>query len=115
TRDTWNSGVPVGGIGTGKFELLPNGQFGNFTINNSWDLPVLRPQGTFVAIAAKVASRRGGARLLQVKPTNSRGEPIYKNHTTMTRGKYSGNFPFGQVEFDDDKFPLTPTVESWSP
>lgn len=115
TRDTWNSGVPVGGIGTGKFELLPNGQFGNFTINNSWDLPVLRPQGTFVAIAAKVASRRGGARLVQVKPTNSRGEAIYKNHTNMTRGKYSGNFPFGQVEFDDDTFPLTATIESWSP
>lgn len=113
--ETWNSGVPIGGIGTGKFELLPNGQFGNFTISNSWDLPVLRPRGTFLAIAAKAVSGKGGARLLQVNPSDHRGKKIYPDHAGMSEGDFFGDFPFGKVELSDEKFPLRATIEGWSP
>jgi uncharacterized protein (DUF608 family) len=115
TSDTWNSGIPIGGIGTGKFELLPNGQFANFTINNSWDLPVLRPRGTFLAIAAKATSGQGGGRLLQVNPSDQRGDPIYPDYAGMSQGKFTGQFPVGKLEMKDEKFPLEVTVEGWSP
>lgn len=115
TSETWNSGVPVGGIGTGKFELLPNGQFGNFTISNSWDLPVLRPRGTFIAIAAKAVSGKGGARLLQVSPADHRGKKIYPDHPGMSEGDFFGEFPFAKLEMKDEKFPLRATIEAWSP
>lgn len=115
TTETWNSGVPIGGFGTGKFELLPNGQFGNLTINNSWDLPVLRPRGTFLAVGAKASSSGGGGRILQVNPADPRGNKIFSDYPSMTDGKYTGKFPFGQVDLTDEKLPLEVTIEGWSP
>jgi len=112
---TWSNGVPIGGIGTGKFEILPNGQFGNFTINNSWDLPVLRPRGTFLAVAAKATSRGGTARLLQVDPTDGDGKEIFAEHSTVEAVDFNGQYPFANWDFKDEKFPLNVTVNSWSP
>ena len=115
TSETWNSGVPVGGIGTGKFEILPNGQFANFTINNSWDLPVLKPKGTFLALAAKASSGGGAARLIQINPSDAAGKSVFTGVSTMESAKFTGRFPFGKTTFKDKTIPLLVTVESWSP
>ncbi len=115
TVETWNSGVPMGGIGTGKFEILPNGQFANFTINNSWDLPVLRPTGTFLAVAAKASSGSGSARILHVNPSDPTGKSIWEDYPAMKEAKYDGQFPFAALELADDKFPLKVKTEAWSP
>ncbi len=34
------SGVPLGGIGTGKLEILPNGLLSSFTLLNNWGEPI---------------------------------------------------------------------------
>ena len=34
------SGVPLGGIGAGKLEILPNGLFTSFTFLNNWGQPI---------------------------------------------------------------------------
>ncbi|OGW81540.1 MAG: hypothetical protein A3C47_01940 [Omnitrophica bacterium RIFCSPHIGHO2_02_FULL_51_18] len=39
-RDRVQGGVPLGGIGAGKFELLPNGLLNAFTFQNNWSHPV---------------------------------------------------------------------------
>jgi uncharacterized protein (DUF608 family) len=38
--DDVKSGVPLGGIGAGKIEILPNGLFNAFTIENNWSSPI---------------------------------------------------------------------------
>jgi non-lysosomal glucosylceramidase len=46
------NGVPFGGIGTGSFEVLPDGRFANITINNNRTLAERIPfaTGTFFAV-----------------------------------------------------------------
>ena len=33
-------GVPLGGIGTGKIEITPDGMFRHFTVNNNYVFPI---------------------------------------------------------------------------
>ena len=59
----WRSGMPLGGIGCGKFELLPAGWFARFTLNHNWDLPLweepfVPSRGTFFAISVRDGPRR---------------------------------------------------------
>ncbi len=115
SAETWNSGVPIGGIGTGKFAILPNGQFANVTINNSWDLPVLRPQGTFLAIAAKARSGSGVARIMQVNPSGTSEKAAFKNHPAYKEVEFTGSFPFARWEFSDKDMYVDAKVEAWSP
>lgn len=106
----WKSGMPIGGIGTGKFEILPSGEFANFTINNSWDLPVLRPAGTFLAVATKATSRGGSGRLLQSNPT---GSPFTKTPKIPVT-EYKGIFPFSEWDFKDPGIYVDVKVKAWS-
>ncbi|MEW6252531.1 MAG: discoidin domain-containing protein [Planctomycetota bacterium] len=64
----WRSGVPLGGLGCGKLELLTDGAFGNFTINHNWDRPTGLVRGTFFALRAA-------------------------GHTTLLRLKRPGEYP----------------------
>lgn len=115
TVQGWTNGMPLGGVGTGKFEILPNGQFANFTINNSWDLPVLRAPGTFVAVAAKATSRGGTGRILQVNPRDAKGNRMESDYPSMKQVDFKGNLPVSSWDFGDEKFPLKVTLSAWSP
>ncbi|MBX7246716.1 MAG: hypothetical protein K1X53_14560 [Candidatus Sumerlaeaceae bacterium] len=113
-KANWLSGVPFGGLGTGKFEILPNGAFANFTINNSWDDPLSRPGGTFVSIAAKSVSGGGTGRLLQVREPGGiigPGSPI----RTPASVVYRGLFPFAEWFFKDESLPILVRMNSFSP
>lgn len=114
SREAWLSGVPHGGLGTGKFEILTNGAFAHLTINNNWDNPVRRAEGTFLAVGAKQVSGGGRAWLLRVQ------EPYgfrfgFRNAQTVARCLYRGLFPFARLAFEDETMPLQVTVSSWSP
>jgi uncharacterized protein (DUF608 family) len=111
---TWQNGFPLGGIGAGKLEILPNGEFANLTINNSWDLPVGRVPGTFIAVGTKASSGNGVGKILRVKSTNSTAGN-YANAKTFLSCVFKGIFPVAQWAFKDDKIPLEVTVEGWSP
>ncbi|MGI8906566.1 MAG: GH116 family glycosyl-hydrolase [Candidatus Sumerlaeaceae bacterium] len=111
---TWPTGFPLGGIGTGKFEILPNGEFANLTISNSWDLPVGRVPGTFFAIGAKSQSGSGTGKLLRVRPAGVGGSGNYLNAKTFLSCVFKGIFPVAQWVFRDDKMPLEVTLEGWS-
>jgi uncharacterized protein (DUF608 family) len=114
TRRTWQSGVPFGGIGTGKFEILPDGSFANSTINNSWDNPVPQARGSFFAVFAKARSGGGMARILKV-PGQTGSAGGFDNAKTVAGCTYRGLFPFAEWRFRDPDMPISVTLKGFSP
>ena len=49
------SGVPLGGLGAGKVEIMPDGCLTNFTHQNNWDRPLGDPSG-LNAVDARVGN-----------------------------------------------------------
>ncbi len=109
----WKSGVPLGGIGTGSMEILSNGDFANLTINNAWDRPLGRQRGTFFAVVAKSRSGRGEGRILRVPDARQPAE--FVGVKTIDSAVHRGLFPFTELEFHDDTFPLKTKLKAWSP
>jgi len=54
----FHSGVPLGGIGCGSVEIMPNGLFGNATINNNWTDPIPIVPGWFACIWSNTGGQR---------------------------------------------------------
>ncbi|MGC8840271.1 MAG: GH116 family glycosyl-hydrolase [Candidatus Sumerlaeaceae bacterium] len=104
-------GMPLGGIGTGSFEILADGTFANLTIGNSWAQAVRGLQGSFLAVRAKLRSFSGEARILSV---GARSHP-FANAQPMTASRYRARYPFCQIEFTDPTFPLEVSVEAFVP
>jgi hypothetical protein len=103
--------MPIGGIGTGSFDVLPDGSFSDFTIGNSWAQPVAPLAGTFLAVRAKQRSFEGDARVLRV---GSR-LPAYSNATPMPAARYRARYPFAELDFTDPSFPLEVRLEAFAP
>src|SRR4051812_47397051 len=61
-----SGGVPLGGIGTGKVELLADGTLGNLTLNNNWERPIAELPGSFFAVRA-TAGEKTTARVLALR------------------------------------------------
>lgn len=111
---TWPYGFPVGGIGAGKIEVLPNGEFANITINNNWDLPISRVPGTFFAIATKASSGVGQARVLRV-PSSDVAGGNYASARPVLGSTFKAQFPFAEWNFQDDKLPINVRLEAFTP
>jgi len=109
----WRSGVPLGGLGCGKLELLTDGSFGKFTINHNWDRPTGVVRGAFLGLrrddtltllrlhrpgeyAADAGRAAGIAHLANVPATES-----------------VGLFPRARVRFDG--LPVEVTLEAFCP
>ena len=109
----WRSGLPLGGLGCGKLELLTDGSFGKFTINHNWDRPTGVVRGAFLGLrrddtltllrlhrpgeyAADAGRAAGIARLANVPATES-----------------VGLFPRARVRFDG--LPVEVTLEAFCP
>ena len=60
------SGVPLGGIGTGRVDICRDGRFRNFSGNNNQDMPFEEPDGLNGAYLALKAD--GQTRLLATRP-----------------------------------------------
>lgn len=95
------SGVPLGGIGVGCFDLTPQGSFTRIGLNNTHQvLPAKAGRGSLFSIWTK--DRNGvQVRRLQRDPENTFGMQAYKHST------YTGLFPRVELGFDDpssDKF-----------
>lgn len=104
-------GMPLGGVGTGTFEIFPDGMFGNFTINNSWPQAVPLVPGTFIAVRAKYQSHKGDARILRIGGNH----PGYQNAKLMKECTYRATFPIVEMDFADAEFPLDVRVQAFSP
>ncbi|HSV75316.1 MAG TPA: GH116 family glycosyl-hydrolase [Chthonomonadales bacterium] len=100
------AGVPLGGIGTGGFEILSDGSFSRATFNNNPDQPTGDLPGAFAAIW----THAGGVRTARVLTLQGRpGAP------GVTSVRYRGRWPFVDAEFPDPGLPVTVRLVAYTP
>lgn len=109
TDERLASGVPLGGIGTGKVDFLTDGSFGNLTLNNNWSRPISQLPASFFAIRTQVPSgksTRTDARVLALR--SPYGFP------TVAGVRYQGRFPQAQVRFSQPGLPVAVNLRAAS-
>lgn len=108
------SGVPLGGIGAGKLEIMPTGVLDNFTFLNNIHNPLASSQQTSVsdgvlgfhfAVFAKDRKKKF-AKLLQTNPVS--------DIPSVESIKYKGAFPFAQLKYEDQELPVRVELEAFS-
>ncbi|MDI6784072.1 MAG: GH116 family glycosyl-hydrolase [bacterium] len=108
----WKTGVPFGGIGTGKFELFTNGGFGNITFNNNWDRPLPYLRGSFLGLYTDDGKKKT-AKLLRVKQPYDIVQE-YTNVETVKEIEYLGLFPRAELKFKDRTLPVNVSLHTYS-
>lgn len=100
------SGVPLGGVGVGFFDLAPAGNIARVAVNNWHQDGVVTDmsRGTFLAVWD---ASRGGAQLLQT--VNVSG-PLIDNLNLASNVTYTGMFPTVNLTVD-----AAYSVYAWSP
>ena len=127
----WTNGVPLGGIGCGKFEILTDGAFANFTINNNWDRRTGMVKGTFFAIhtdtgkkkIAKILRLRTDQALnivgtvdnIHKKVLGLQDDQEYSNADNIKDTEYLGTFPSLKLKFLDEDLPVDIELSAFSP
>lgn len=112
------SGVPLGGIGAGKMEVLPNGLFNSFTFLNNWTQPA-NGGGTYPGIlgyhlALYTAPLDGGKAPLDSKTWLLQTEPL-ADWRTVDNIRYEGLFPKCTLRYSASQMPIEVSLEAWSP
>ncbi len=102
------SGVPLGGMGAGKLELLPNGLFNAFTFLNNWSQPLTGHAQSFPGVLGYHLGVYvdGKAYLLQTVPL--------ANLPTVRSTGYDGSFPKSVLTIDEPSLGLRISVEAFS-
>jgi uncharacterized protein (DUF608 family) len=121
------SGIPLGGIGTGSFELRADGRFYEWQIFNNppWSggallLPwageeILDPDDCYFAVRVKGRDGEPKVRILASKE-KSEIDMLYANPSLKNTDeiKYVGEFPFVKIEYKTD-LPVDIRLEAFSP
>lgn len=112
SKDKLRSGVPFGGFGAGKFEVMPTGLFDAFTFLNNWSDPVKGTEeypgvlgyhwGIFVEHPKKKT-----ARLLQTIPI--------QNIPLVRSIDYEGDFAKATLRYHDPSLGVEATLSLLSP
>jgi len=105
-EETPRSGVPLGGIGTGKVEIAKDGVFTNITTNNNQEAPIYNAPGCFFAfredtengIAAKILQKSSPYKLPQIDQL-----------------EYYGEFPTSKITYKDSEISSVLNLEAFSP
>ncbi|MCL5283101.1 MAG: GH116 family glycosyl-hydrolase [Armatimonadetes bacterium] len=100
------SGVPLGGIGCGTFELMTDGSTAYATINNNWSRPTGELKGCFAAVWTR-AQNRVEAQVLETH--NPYGLP------GVSKLNYRGNFPVADIRYSNSDLPVVLRLRAFSP
>jgi uncharacterized protein (DUF608 family) len=106
----WQSGVPLGGIGDGKIELMTDGSFGNFSNQANWDRCYPWAKGAFAAVRAQAGDAEPVARILRLK-----SDQEYAGVENVAHTRMQGWFPKGQIAYDDPALPVKVRLNAFSP
>ncbi len=115
-EDKVKSGVPLGGMGAGKIEILPNGLFNAFTFQNNWSNPILGDDhypgilGYHLGLSVQFTKNHHHTKkafLLQTAPV--------LNIPTVHRIKYEGIFPRAKLWYEEPDLGLEISLETFSP
>ncbi len=115
-KDNVKSGIPLGGIGAGKMEILPNGLFNAFTFENNWPQPIMAAAGFpgilgyHLGISTETKDASGLVRksfLLQTAPLQK--IPVLKNI------RCEGIFPRATLYYEEPTLGLDVRLEMFSP
>ncbi len=115
SKQKLKSGIPLGGIGAGKLEILPNGTLDFFTFLNNLDTPLTNSRknkqatGVLGFCFGLIVRSRGQsfAKLLQTVKVS--------NYQIIEAIDFEGNFPFARLNFKDKDLPIKVTLEAASP
>lgn len=104
-----NSGIPLGGIGAGSVEIRDDGLFHEWQIFGNWRGDELR-LSIEKAFFTLHAAPRGGPSISRVLATESRDglQPV-------DGIRYTGRFPFAELEYQIEDSPFTVKLTAWSP
>ena len=108
TGERWAAGVPLGGIGCGKVELLTDGWMGRATINNNFDRATGVLRGAFFAVRASGGGKTA-ARMLRLAADDE-----YVNVENIQGVEYTGMFPFANIVYSDTGLPVRVSLEAFS-
>lgn len=126
------SGIPLGGLGTGSVEIMETGRFRDWEIFNNYQwsgnraeaAPEMWSEDSFFAIRVKQSDGPPRVRLLYLEddPINSLSPkkdnafiynfPFLKNVEGI---RYSGQFPFARLQYEDASLPVEVELEAFSP
>lgn len=100
------SGVPLGGIGAGTFQMLTDGTVSGATLANNWSHPGGDAPGCFGAVWAQ-ANGRSTARVLTLNDAY--------HLPTIAKLDYDGLFPQARLTFSDPALPVSISLLAFSP
>lgn len=110
TDARWKSGVPLGGIGVGKIEMLTDGGFGNFTNQHNWDRPYGWAKGAFAAVRVQAGNNAPVAKLLRRAGTEE-----YAGVANVAHTHFQGWFPRAEMDYEDADLPIKVRLDAFSP
>jgi len=97
------NGVPMGGVGAGKIELDKDGVFTAITVNNNFDVPIFKTEGSFFAVKCG-----NNARILQKVNYNDFSFPTVENID------FNGSFPVAELFYSDSSIPVDISLKAYS-
>lgn len=122
------SGVSLGGLGCGWFELRQDGQFYNWSIFNNRPVgrepavPFNRQSILFFLVRYQVRGENPRLSLLQIEESHDNAgieghefHYIFPWMQGVDRIGYSATFPFIHLDFHDEIMPLEVRLRAWSP
>jgi uncharacterized protein (DUF608 family) len=100
------SGVPVGGLGAGTFQVMTDGAISAATYNNNWAHPLGDLPGCFAAVYAR-SGTRSISRVLAL--TSTYGLP------TVPNLDFDGLCPVAHLAYADPALPVSVSARAFSP
>ena len=100
------SGVPLGGIGAGTFQLMTDGTVSHAAVANNWNRPLADSPGCFAALWTRTETRTSARVLALASPYAL---------PTVARLDYDGLFPQAILTYPDSALPVQAALVAFSP
>ncbi len=102
------SGIALGGMGAGTFELRADGGFYEWQIFNNWAQRLILPDTFFAVRAGEKGKPAITRRLETIRRTTNPGKPV----VGIT---YEGRSPIARLRYEDPELPVQISLTAWSP